>query len=120
MSQTPDTERQTPNEAIFNVSYSGYFKDKKTLMTNPDYVLVCGLAQAYFKRTDHYFNLFFIPILRVKKGEPFIMCEKCERNMHEFGDEYNGWLDKQDRTCGHCGRALHQDFQYCPFCGKQV
>ncbi|QTA92445.1 zinc ribbon domain-containing protein [Desulfonema magnum] len=92
----------------------------KTLDDKPRLCPVCGLAQAYYRRTDHYFSLFFIPILRVKKGEPFIMCEKCERNMHEFGDEYNDWLDKQDKTCKHCGRALHQDFQYCPFCGKQV
>ncbi|MEZ4528970.1 MAG: zinc ribbon domain-containing protein [Desulfobacterales bacterium] len=48
---------------------------------------VCGLARAYYKRVDHYLNLFFIPLFRVKKGEPFLMCERCERNVHEMETE---------------------------------
>ena len=81
---------------------------------------VCGLAQAYYKRVDSYLNLFFIPLFRVKKGEPFLMCERCERNVHEMGAEYEDFLNKQDAVCPHCGRALHPEFQYCPFCGKKV
>jgi len=92
----------------------------KLLDNKPQLCPICGLAQAYFKRIDYYFNLFFIPVLRVKKGEPFIMCEKCERNIHEFGEEYNDWLETQNKTCKSCGSALHKDFRYCPFCGKQV
>ena len=92
----------------------------KVLDDKPRLCPVCGLAQAYFKRTDHYFNLFFIPILRVKKGEPFIMCEKCERNVHEMGEEYDDCTKKQDKICRHCGRAVRWDFQYCPFCGGRI
>lgn len=92
----------------------------KILDKNPRLCPVCGLARAYFKRVDHYFNIFFIPILRVKKGEPFIMCDNCERNIHDFGMEDNLWQGKKDLRCTNCGRALHKDFKFCPFCGKQV
>ena len=60
----------------------------KVLDNSPMQCPVCGLHQAYYKRVDHYFNLFFIPILRVKKGAPFIMCERCERTVHEFKEDY--------------------------------
>ena len=92
----------------------------KVLDDKPMLCPVCGLAQAYFKRIDQYFNLFFIPILRVRKGEPFIMCERCERNIHEMGEAYQDWLDTQNTICRHCGRALHRDFRYCPFCGTKI
>ncbi len=81
---------------------------------------VCGLAQAYYKRVDHYLNIFFIPLFRVKKGEVFLMCERCERQVHEMGEEYQDFLEHQDAVCRHCGRFLHPDFQYCPFCGKKT
>ena len=37
----------------------------------------CGLAGAYTRRTDHYLSLFFIPLVRVKKGEPYLYCQRC-------------------------------------------
>jgi uncharacterized C2H2 Zn-finger protein len=60
---------------------AGIFPKTKTLDQNPHRCPVCGLHPAYYKRMDHYFSLFFIPILRVKKGEPFIMCDRCERTV---------------------------------------
>jgi hypothetical protein len=80
----------------------------------------CGLSQAYYKRVDHYFNLFFIPLFRVKKGEPFIMCERCERDVSDFRKEYNAWSGKQDIKCKNCGKTINKDFIYCPYCGKQI
>lgn len=81
---------------------------------------VCGLAQARYKRVDYWLNLFFIPVLRVKKGEPFLMCDRCERSVQEMGDEYRNALERQETRCRHCGRALHPEFRYCPHCGKAV
>lgn len=92
----------------------------KVLDNNPRRCPVCGLSQAYYKRIDHYFNLFFIPIFRVKKGEPFIMCERCERTVHEFKEEYPHWPDKKGMQCNHCGKILEKDFEYCPYCGKHI
>ena len=59
-------------------------------------------------------------IIKAVKGEPFIMCDNCERNLHEFGMENNLWQGKKDLRCKNCGRTLHKEFKFCPFCGKQV
>jgi rubrerythrin len=93
----------------------------KVLDNTPRRCPVCGLYQAYYKRLDHYFNLFFIPIVRVKKGEPFVMCERCERTVHDFDKAYEGdRLDTKETTCRHCGKILDKSFRYCPYCGKPI
>lgn len=82
---------------------------------------ICGLAQARYKRIDHYLNLFFIPVLRVKKGEPFLMCDRCERAVAEMGPEYHEAAEAPDADrCGKCGRSLQPEFRYCPHCGSPV
>jgi len=95
---------------------------KTTVIDNtPRRCPVCGMVRAYYKRVDHYFNLFFIPILRVKKGEPFIMCDRCPKTVNEFKEEYGStWPDIQKTQCRHCGKTLAKDFGYCPYCGKLV
>jgi len=95
---------------------------KTTVIDNtPRRCPVCGTVRAYYKRVDHYFNLFFIPILRVKKGEPFIMCDRCPKTVNEFKEEYGStWPDIQKTQCRHCGKTLAKDFGYCPYCGKLV
>lgn len=99
----------------------GGITPKTTLLDeSPVICPVCGLAQAHYKRVDHWLNLFFIPIVRVKKGEPFLMCDRCERSVHEMGDDYRNAVDRQNVRCRHCGRALHPEFRYCPHCGKAV
>ncbi len=93
----------------------------KVLDHTPRRCPVCGLHQAYTKRVDHYFNLFFIPIVRVKKGEPFIMCERCERTVNEFvAEDGSNRLDVAPPTCPHCGKTLDESFRYCPYCGKPI
>ncbi len=92
----------------------------KVLDQNPRRCPVCGLHQAYYKRMDHYLSLFFIPILRVKKGEPFIMCDRCERTVNEFGPDFNRRQQEGARTCRYCGKNVGSDFKFCPYCGKQV
>ena len=76
----------------------------------------CGLFQARLQRVDHYLNLFFIPLWRVKKGEPLLVCNRC------------GTLSPPDaaaqpasaaETCAHCGQPLAPDFRYCPHCGAR-
>jgi len=91
-----------------------------TIDNNPRICPVCGLAQAYYKRVDQYFNLFFIPLFRVKKGEPFIMCERCEKNVSDYVENYHSCSGKQDIKCNNCGKTLNKDFKYCPFCGKHI
>ena len=92
----------------------------KVLDQNPRQCPVCGLHQAYYKRMDHYFSLFFIPLFRVKKGEPFIICDRCEKASPEFGPDFMRQQPEDTRTCSNCGKTLGQDFNYCPQCGKRV
>lgn len=79
----------------------------------------CGLHQAYYRRVDHYFSLFFIPVWRVKKGTPFMSCDRCEQNIGA-----NAAADAQApenvSTCAQCGRAIDPEFQFCPHCGKEI
>ncbi len=90
----------------------------KLLDKNPRRCPLCGMARAYYKRVDHYLSIFFIPVLRVKKGEPFIMCDQCEKTIHELGKDYYSEPGRQNRKCRNCGGVLQRDFKYCPYCGK--
>jgi hypothetical protein len=45
---------------------AGVLPKIKVLDQNPRRCPVCGLNQAYSKRTDHYLSLFFIPIFNRK------------------------------------------------------
>jgi hypothetical protein len=46
---------------------------------NPQRCPSCGLAQAYTTRVDHYLSLFFIPLIRVKKGANRSCCATAAR-----------------------------------------
>lgn len=50
---------------------------KKTIDRNLRICPDCGRPALYSKRIDHYLWIFFIPILRVKKGDPFLSCQAC-------------------------------------------
>ncbi|MFC1531928.1 zinc ribbon domain-containing protein [Thermodesulfobacteriota bacterium] len=81
----------------------------------------CGLYQLRLKRIDHYISIFFLPVLRVKKGIPFLKCDRCGSISSESGEELlrssDGWALNM---CPNCGRSLESEFQYCPFCGKSL
>jgi primosomal protein N' len=69
---------------------------------------------------DHYLSLFFIPLFRIKKGEPFIMCDRCERSVNEFGPEFTQKQNKEALGCKYCGKVIDSDFKFCPHCGRRV
>lgn len=91
----------------------------KTIESTPRICSVCGLAQAYLKRIDHYLTLFFIPIIRVKKGEPILICERCEKNVPEIR-RGNQLQTSRETNCRSCGRTIEKEFMYCPYCGKPI
>jgi len=94
----------------------------KTKVLDPKAQLcpVCGLARAYYRRVDHYLSLFFIPILRVKTGEPFLLCETCEKTVSEMKSDYRSETSRVLRRCKMCGKGLEPGFRYCPFCGASA
>ncbi len=92
---------------------------KKRLESQPRICSNCGLAQAYLTRVDNYFSLFFIPILRIRRGEPLVLCERCGHIADERGNIYATGTDLQAPRCLKCGKALGEDYPYCPYCGER-
>jgi len=92
----------------------------KVLDQNPRRCPVCGLNQAYSRRTDNYLSLFFIPVFRVKKGEPFIICERCEQTIQGPGPDFNQQQSEDASRCRYCGQDVFGDFKFCPYCGKRL
>jgi ribosomal protein S27AE len=82
----------------------------------------CGHHGLYAKRQDHYFSLFFIPLFRVKRGEPFVSCDHCRSVFDESERtiEEPAAFRRDTWKCPDCGRSLEGDFEYCPRCGKRV
>ncbi len=46
----------------------------------------CGLYQARLKRLDHYISIFFLPLFRIKKGLPLLICDNCGHVSSEWRD----------------------------------
>jgi len=80
----------------------------------------CGLHQARLKRVDHYLSLFFIPIIRVQKGTPFIQCQRCGSIVKESGEPHFTASRDPTRTCPYCGSSVYPSFRFCPACGKPL
>jgi len=78
---------------------------------------VCGLARARLQRVDHYFSLFFIPVIRVKKGAAFLFCDRCGRPVTEMSVEKDSPPHDHSPACPACGRTLAADHRFCPYCG---
>ena len=82
----------------------------------------CGSVQAYTTRVDHYLSLFFIPLIRVKQGESFLLCERCQGPV---GDEFQAppkadRLSGAETVCMACRRTFDSSFNYCPYCGQRA
>ncbi|UCF92698.1 MAG: zinc ribbon domain-containing protein [Desulfobacterales bacterium] len=99
---------------------AGIAPKTRVLDTKPQRCPICGLHQAYYKRMDHYLSFFFIPVVRVKKGEAFLMCDRCERTISEFGADYTQAPRNGGSICGFCGRNVEKNFTFCPHCGKRL
>jgi hypothetical protein len=81
----------------------------------------CGLPSARRKRLDHYISLFFIPLIPVKRGEPFLECNRCGGVFDESGRaQAEHFYPEASRRCAKCGEQLSADFKYCPHCGYKI
>jgi ribosomal protein S14 len=99
---------------------AGIAPKTKVLDQNPRPCPVCGRVRAYYRRVDQYLSLFFIPVLRVKTGEPFLLCEPCEKTVSEMKADYRTETDRTRHRCRKCGRGLGEGFRFCPFCGTPI
>ena len=88
---------------------------------NPQRCPSCGLSQAYTTRVDHYLSLFFIPLIRVKQGEPFLLCEGCQRPANGSRVAAQEAPPSGDFiVCVACKRDFDSAFRYCPHCGQRA
>ena len=92
----------------------------KQVDDNPQRCPACGLTQAYTTRVDHYLSLFFIPLLRVKQGEPFLLCQRCQRPVDGFQTSPSQPSSGTDRICVACKQTVDSSFKYCPHCGQRA
>jgi len=92
-----------------------------TIDEHPRMCPSCGLYQARLKRMDHYLSVFFIPLIRVKKGVPFLRCDRCGSLSHE-SDDMGSWSQERIslNKCPYCNRQIETAFHFCPFCGKAL
>jgi uncharacterized CHY-type Zn-finger protein len=93
----------------------------KRLDETPHRCPACGLMQAYATRVDHYLSLFFIPLIRVKRGEPFLLCERCRQPVEEARPAPRETpLSGATVVCVACKRSFDRSFNYCPHCGQRA
>ncbi|WP_054032352.1 zinc ribbon domain-containing protein [Desulfatitalea tepidiphila] len=94
---------------------------KRTIDATPRRCPRCGLNQAAVQRVDHYFSLFFVPLVPVKRGEPFLYCRHCNSVVGDGrGVEFSQISpNEKPPACRRCGRPLDPDFAYCPYCGER-
>jgi len=93
---------------------------QKRLEEQPRICANCGLSRAYLTRVDDYLSLFFIPLLRIRKGEPFIQCERCGHVTDEGGRVHSAGMDLRQPRCHRCGAGLQAGFRFCPQCGAPL
>lgn len=79
----------------------------------------CGLYQARMKRVDHYISLFFVPLLKIKEGVPFLQCERCGSISPESTAPAAAETFRAAR-CLDCGKPVEAGFRFCPYCGKSL
>ncbi|MGQ9857671.1 MAG: zinc ribbon domain-containing protein [Thermodesulfobacteriota bacterium] len=92
----------------------------RNLEASPRTCPVCGSPQAYLKRTDHYISLFFIPLIPISRGRPFLACEGCGRVLDERGDILEELRAGMRRICPGCGQRTDPSFRFCPYCGEKL
>ena len=82
----------------------------------------CGLVRAYTTRIDHYLSLFFVPLIRVKRGTPFLLCQDCQQSMGDGSPAVGHEAPPSGETtvCVACRKTFDGSFKYCPHCGQRA
>ena len=78
----------------------------------------CGRPDLRLHRTDQYLSVFFLPLFRVGKGEPFLGCAACGAVFTEEGGRRREDAASEGPVCPSCGRRWEENFKYCPECGN--
>lgn len=100
---------------------------------NPRRCPRCGREAARLERIDHYLSLFFIPLIPVSRGEPYLACDNCGYTGPAEGEAvpqepWSGGPEVEPRSdeeseelrCSRCGARLRPEYRYCPICGREL
>jgi hypothetical protein len=102
------------------VFIAGIGPRRKKLESQPRTCTNCGQSRAYLVRPDDYLYLFFIPIVPIRKGQPYVECDACGFVADDTGKACTPGKDAQLIRCPGCGAILAKDFRYCPYCGARL
>ncbi|MCP5046822.1 MAG: zinc ribbon domain-containing protein [bacterium] len=100
-----------------------------TLEKRPHACPYCAHNDVRLKRTDQYIAVFFIPLIPIKKGQPYLACENCHTLLDENHSGPSRPASNNQRStgtrkqmCGHCNAVLDpgSGYSYCPYCGKKI
>jgi hypothetical protein len=100
----------------------------------------CGHRAARIEQVRYYLSLFFIPLVPVRRGEQYLVCENCDavcplpsegpagfpeaytpETYEGLDEELEGELDNgSPLNCPECGGPVEPEFDFCPYCGKKL
>jgi endogenous inhibitor of DNA gyrase (YacG/DUF329 family) len=100
----------------------------------------CGRRAARIEQVRYYLSLFFIPVIPVRRGEPYLLCDSCDalQPLTAEGsagfpeayaaETYDGLDDELEDalgpesplSCPECGGPVEPEFDYCPYCGTKL
>lgn len=90
-------------------------------------------------KTFSFFHFFFIPLFKWNE-KYFVICNDCSL-LYEIPKEKGKEIEKGENSdisywdlrpvetgynysatniCGHCGKVVEADFEYCPYCGTKI
>jgi hypothetical protein len=60
-------------------------------------------------------------VLKVKTGQPVLVCNRCEQPVHESGaGPGQPQVSSTTRSCRYCDRVFPVDYVFCPICGRRL
>lgn len=97
--------------------FIGGIKSKTVIIEQrPQACPSCGRFDIKLKRVDSYLSFFFIPLIRVKKGQLFLECDSCGGMFSTEAETYTAEIYR----CSFCGKPAERNHVFCPYCGHHL
>jgi hypothetical protein len=135
---TAGMQRRHSGEAMF-FFIGGLQPRREVLDPGPLRCPRCGRRSARIEQVRSYLSLFFVPLVPVRRGDPYLICDHCGAVQTLHGDSPAGFpeayapetydgldeelepgLDDNPLSCPECGGPIEPEFDFCPYCGKKL
>lgn len=122
---------------MFFIGIFGIDTKEKKIKNTSFYCKNCNRDEVgYLRKTYNYFHFFFIPIFKWNE-KYYLLCSNCNAYYEiskEKGKEFEQredsnisyWDIKEmkkhniKRFCEFCNEEVGDNFNYCPYCGKEL